>query len=74
MVVGGGGVYPSCRQAKAGLQPGQVASLSQGHTERQTAILTSAEFSVRLTCMFLWLWGEPGEPMQTQGEHANSAM
>lgn len=34
----GAGVHPSCVGVKARLHPGQVASLSQGHIERQTTI------------------------------------
>lgn len=33
-------MYPSCLLAKVGLHPGHVASLLQGHIERQTTIRT----------------------------------
>lgn len=37
-MVAGAGDFPGCPGAKAGLHPGQVRSLSQGHIKRQTAI------------------------------------
>ena len=53
---GGAGAYPSGHRARGRVQPGQVASPSQGHTITHTLTLTpkdNLESPINLTCMFL---------------------
>ena len=70
----GAGAYPSGHRARGGVQPGQVASPSQGHTEtnetnnhtRSHSLLrTIIESPINLTCMFLDGGRKPEYPERT---------
>lgn len=74
-VVGVSRVCPSCDGGKAGFDPGQVSSLSQGHIQRQTAIRTPTHpygqcRSPSSTSMPVFgLWGKVGGTRSTLPIH-----
>jgi len=81
---GGAGAYLSCHWARGGVHRGQVASPSQGHTERNKTNNHACSHSLLGTILshqLTWhacFWAMGGscstcrEPTHTRGEHANS--
>ena len=66
---GGAGAYPSGHRASGGVDLGQVASPSQGHTETNktnnhthSLLRKILEIPINLTCMFFGQWEEAGVP------------
>jgi len=68
---GGAGAYPSSHWARGGVNPGRVASPSQGHTETNShthshsLLKTIWESPINLTCMFFDGGRKPEYPERT---------